>query len=165
MKAGLAQPWVRSLGAIWSSTERKAIDGAKILSDATGLPFTTLAALGENDRSATGYLPRPEFEATADLFFAHPTRSIRGWEPAIAAQSRITAALETLLAATPEHLDIAIVAHGGVGALLICALENLPISRAHDQPAHPEHAGQGGNYFAIDRRTRLLRHGWHPFDA
>ena len=170
MKAGLAQPWVRDIGAIWCSTERKAIDGAQILSAATAIPYTPLATLGENDRSATGYLPRAEFEATADLFFAHPTQSIRGWEPAIAAQTRIVAALETILAATPEHLDphrcdIAIVAHGGVGTLLICALENLPISRIHDQPAHPRKAGQGGHYFAIDRRTRLLRHGWERLDA
>ncbi len=160
MRAGLAQPWVTHIGAIWCSTERKAIDAAAILSDATSIGFTTLDALGENDRSATGFLPQAEFEATADLFFAHPTHSIRGWEPAADAQARIVAALDCVLASTPADLDIVILAHGGVGALLICALENLPISRAHDQPA-----GQGGHYFAIDRRTRLLRHGWEQFDA
>ena len=159
MQAGLRQQWVRDIGAIWCSTERKAIDGAEILAAATGLGFTPLSTLGENDRSATGYLPRAEFEATANDFFAHPERSIRGWERAIDAQRRIVAALDTILAATPAAHDIAIVAHGGVGTLLLCALETLPISRAHDQPP-----GQGGYYFAVDRTTRLLRHGWERFD-
>ena len=145
MKAGLAQPWVRGIGAIWASTERKALDGAMVLSAATGVPVRTMAELGENDRSATGYLPRAEFEATADLFFAHPERSIRGWERAVDAQARIVAAVEAVLAAVPVDLDIAIVAHGGVGALLMCALESVPISRSHDQPP-----GQGGYYFAFE---------------
>ena len=160
MKAGLAQPWVRGIGAIWASTERKALDGAMVLSAATGVPVRTMAELGENDRSATGYLPRAEFEATADLFFAHPERSIRGWERAVDAQARIVAAVEAALAASAADVDVAIVAHGGVGALLMCALEAVPISRAHDQPG-----GAGGNYFAFDRGTRLLRHGWERFDG
>lgn len=160
MKAGLAQPWVRGIGAIWSSTERKALDGAMVLAAATGLEVRSLEALGENDRSATGYLPRAEFEATADLFFAHPERSIRGWERAVDAQARIVTAVEAVLAASPGDCDIVIVAHGGVGALLMCALEALPISRTHDQPG-----GAGGNYFAFVRRTRLLRHGWERFDG
>jgi broad specificity phosphatase PhoE len=151
--------WARGLGAIWASTERKAIETAAILADATGLGFATHVALGENDRSATGYLPPAEFEATAELFFAHPERSIRGWERAADAQRRIVGAVEAVLAATPEGRDVALVAHGAVGALLICALEGLAISRAQDQPPG------GGHLFPFDRRTRLLRHGWVPFDA
>ena len=152
--------WARGLGAIWASTERKAVETADILATALGLDFATHPGLGENDRSATGFLPRAEFEATADLFFAHPERSIRGWERAVDAQRRILAAVESVLAATPEGRDIALIAHGAVGALLLCALEGLPISRDHDQPA-----GGGGNLFPFDRQTRLLRHGWVGFDA
>ena len=33
------------------------------------------ADLGENDRSATGYLPRAEFEAMADAFFSRPDKA------------------------------------------------------------------------------------------
>lgn len=159
MRAALGRPWARGLAAIWSSTERKATDAAGILAEATELGFSTLAALGENDRSATGYLPRAEFEATADLFFAHPERSIRGWERAVDAQRRIVAAVDAVLAAAPAG-DVAIIAHGAVGALLMAALEGVPISRVHDQPA-----GSGGNLFAFDRARRLLRHGWQPIDA
>lgn len=42
-----------------------------------GLSVAELKRLGENDRSATGYLPRAEFEAVANLFFAHPNE--RSW--------------------------------------------------------------------------------------
>ncbi len=159
MRAALDLPWTRGLAAIWSSTERKAIDAAEILAAGTGLGFSTLPGLGENDRSATGYLPRAEFEATADLFFAHPEQSIRGWERAVDAQHRIVGAVDAVLAAAPPG-NVAIIAHGAVGALLMAALENVPISRAHDQPA-----GSGGNLFAFDRTRRLLRHGWQPIDA
>jgi broad specificity phosphatase PhoE len=159
MRAALGCAWTRRIGAIWSSTERKAMDAAAILAEGLGLGFSTHAPLGENDRSATGYLPRAEFEATADLFFAHPERSIRGWERAADAQRRIVAAVDAVLAASPAG-EVAIVAHGAVGALLMAALESVPISRAHDQPA-----GSGGNLFAFDRTTRLLRHGWLPVDA
>ena len=157
MQAALAQPWMRRVAGIYASRERKAVDAAEILANGLGLPFTTLDALGENDRSATGYLPRAEFEATADRFFAHPDCSIRGWETARAAQSRIAAAFEVVLAAAPTIGDVAIVAHGAVGALLLCALEGIPISRAQDQLA-----GNGGFYYAVAIETRLLRHGWLP---
>lgn len=157
MQAALGHPWLRHIGVIHSSTEQKAIDAAAILADGLGLGFSTMAALGENDRSATGYLPKPEFEALADQFFASPDQSIRGWERAIDAQRRVAAAVHAILDGARPDADIAIVAHGAVGALLICALESLPISRAHDQPA-----GQGGHYFPIDTASRLIRHGWTP---
>lgn len=160
MEAACCQPWAATIGAIWCSTERKAIDAAEILATSRGLPFSTLCDLGENDRSSTGFLPRAEFEGVADLFFAHPEQSIRGWERAVDAQRRIRAAFDTVQAATPPALDVAVIAHGAVGALLMCALEGVPISRTHDQPP-----GSGGYFFAVDRATRLLRHGWQPIDG
>ena len=90
MRASLAQPWVRDITAIYSSTEQKAIDGAAILADHLALDFTQVHALGENDRSSTGYLVLAEFEAVADQFFAEPEVSVRGWERAVDAQARIT---------------------------------------------------------------------------
>ena len=153
----LALPWAAGLGAVWCSTERKARDGAAILAGPLGLPVTEREGLGENDRSATGYLPRAEFEAVADLFFAHPGQSIRGWERAVDAQARIVAAVEPALSGAS---DVAIVSHGGVGTLLLCHLRQCPIGREHDQPAN-----NGGNYFAFDVGTRRLHHGWMPVDG
>jgi broad specificity phosphatase PhoE len=82
MRAGLAQPWVTEITSIYCSNERKAVDAATILADHLSLPFTMHAELGENDRSATGFLPPDEFEIVATEFFSCPTVSVRGWEKA-----------------------------------------------------------------------------------
>ena len=74
--------------------------------------------LGENDRSATGFLPPPEFERMADAFFANPTVSVRGWERAVDVQARIVAAVRAVAAAEEGAGDILVAAHGAVGALL-----------------------------------------------
>ncbi|TPG53670.1 histidine phosphatase family protein [Roseomonas nepalensis] len=155
MSLALEQPWMSGLGAVFSSAERKATDATRLIADRFGLLPIIVAELGENDRSATGYLPKAEFEATVNLFFAHPEESVRGWERAVDAQRRIVAAVERILAEAPGDGDIAIVSHGGVGALLLCHLKNVPISRAEDQPG----AG-GGCVYSFDRKTRALLSGW-----
>jgi broad specificity phosphatase PhoE len=160
MRRALAQPWIADIRAIWCSTERKARDGADILAKHLNLPITACAALGENDRSATGYLPKVEFEAVANQFFANPKQSIRGWEKAIDAQHRIVAAIDHVCAASAGSGAIAIVAHGGVGTLLLCHLRGVKIGRAHDQPPN-----NGGNFFAFAAGTRQLHHGWRPIDG
>jgi hypothetical protein len=84
MRAGLEQPWVRTITSIYASSERKAIDGAQILAGHLSLDFERVPALGENDRSSTGYLPPSEFEAAADEFFAGPTsRFVAGNGPSM----------------------------------------------------------------------------------
>ncbi len=156
----LAGAWVRRLGAIWCSEEQKAIDAARILGDGLGLPYQTLAGLGENDRSATGYLPKAEFEATADEFFARSEESVRGWERAIDAQTRIVGAVETIARLTPGTAPVGIVSHGAVGALLLSHLQGRTISRRDDQPP-----GAGGNYFTWLMPERSLVHGWKSIAA
>jgi broad specificity phosphatase PhoE len=145
---------------VFCSTERKAIDGAVILAEALGLPVTQIAKLGENDRSSTGYLPKLEFEAVADAFFARPEESARGWERAVDAQSRIVAAVDAVLRRTPPQGGIAIVSHGAVGALYLCHLQDRPIGRDADQPP-----GNGGNRFAFEIAGRRLLHGWRSIDS
>lgn len=159
MQAMLAQPWVSGLRAVWCSTERKAIEGAEIIATAIGATPRLLPELSENDRSATGYLAKAEFEATADAFFANPHESVRGWETAADAQRRIVAAITTVMAEAPAGQNVLIVSHGGVGALLLCHLKARKISRKEDQPG----AG-GGNYYCFDRETYALQHGWRPID-
>jgi broad specificity phosphatase PhoE len=159
MHAMLTQNWVPGIAHVASSTERKAIDGARILATHLDLQVVSHPGLGENDRSSTGYLPKPEFEATADAFFARPKESVRGWERAVDAQTRIVAAMLDVIAAAPSG-DVAVVSHGGVGALLLCYLQDSPISRATDQPP-----GAGGYVLAFDRGDWRLRHGWRLIDA
>src|SRR5262249_5576954 len=97
MRLLLRQPWIPQITAIYCSTEQKTMDGAALLSVHLALTVTPVAVLGENDLSATGYLPAPEFERVVAQFFAHPTVSIRGWEPAVVAQQRIVRAITAIL--------------------------------------------------------------------
>ena len=159
MHVAAGQAWAATVRQVFCSAEQKAIDGAAILAGARGIGFSAHDALGENDRSATGYLPKAEFEAMADAFFARPDESVRGWERAVDAQSRIVAAVDQVVSQAGSG-DIAIVAHGGVGALLLCHLAGEPISRAADQPGNA-----GGNYFVFDRTSRKLLHRWRPIDG
>ena len=110
-----ASPVLARVTAIYSSGERKAVDTARILSERTGIPFSVVAALHENDRSATGYLPPEQFEAVADRFFAEPQTSVLGWERAVDAQSRIVACIHEIVERDATTGDIVIAAHGGVG--------------------------------------------------
>lgn len=155
MSLALERPWMSRPAAVFSSAERKATDAAHLVADRFGLPSVIVAELGENDRSVTGYLPKAEFEATADLFFAHPERSVRGWERAVDAQRRIVAAVDQVIADVLGPGGIAVLSHGGVGSLLLCHLKGVPISRSEDQPG----VG-GGCVYSFDTGTRALLSGW-----
>lgn len=160
MRAGLAQPWVAAVSAVYCSTETKAIDGARVLAAHRGLRWREDAALGEIDRSATGFLPRAEFERVADAFFAAPEVSIRGWERALDAQRRIVAAVTAIVREDRSEGTLAIVAHGAVGTLLYCALAGKPIDRRFDQP-HPG----GGCWFTYETDAPAACTWWRPLDA
>ena len=162
MREMTAHPWLSGVRRAFASSERKARDGAEVLADALSLAgYSVVDDLGENDRSATGYLPKQEFEATADAFYAHPQESVRGWERAADAQARIVRAIDRIVSQTPAEGDVAIVGHGGTGTLLYCYLAGLPIDRRYDQPAT-----NGGNWFAFDRASqKLLHYGWQSITA
>ena len=137
---------------IWSSTEQKARETAEILAAPRYLPVNHNAGLGENDRSATGFLPREAFEAAADAFFTRPEISYCGWETAVDAQRRIVKTV-TAIVGGHEGGDLAIVTHGAVGTLLWCALSNRPIDRKYDQPSQ-------GHYWRANLSTLRPQTGW-----
>jgi len=151
-------PVLRTIRSLYSSTERKAMDGAAILSARLGVPSAVDEALGENDRSATGYIAPPEFWEVVAAFFARPTESVRGWERACDAQGRIVAAVQRIARTAPAG-DVAIVAHGGVGSLLVAHLLGAETALDHPQP----HGG-GGCFFVIDRERFTLSKGWRVMD-
>ena len=82
-KAMLQQPWVPSLGRIISSDETKALETAEILGTHLDLTIEVRPDIGENDRSATGFVPPDEFEVLANAFFSQPEVSVQGWERAV----------------------------------------------------------------------------------
>lgn len=150
--------WARQMGRVVASTERKAIETADILT-AGRLAIETDHTMGENDRSATGFLPPDAFEDAADQFFAHPQTSFRGWERAVDAQARIVSAVERVLVDHDLKIPIAFVGHGGVGTLLKCHLKGTPIRRDGDQPAG------GGNLFAFRLADRAVTCDWTPIES
>jgi broad specificity phosphatase PhoE len=152
-EAAARSPALASVKSIYSSPERKAIETAEIFAAALKLSVNTRDGLHENDRSATGFVPPNEFEKLADAFFANPHESIRGWERAIDAQSRIVTGIQKLVAEAPTG-DIIVTGHGGVGTLLYCHMSGATISRQKDQP----HGG--GNYFTLNTFTKKAEHGW-----
>lgn len=141
--------------AVWSSRERKARDGAEILAARLGVPHRIDPDLGENDRSATGYLAPPEFWEVVAEFFGRPDESVRGWETARAAQARIVGAVNRLSAEEATDGDIVVVSHGGVGRLLMALLQGVEIGD-EDRPAHPG----GGCWMALDRRSLEVVETW-----
>ncbi|MGW6781034.1 histidine phosphatase family protein [Brucella pseudogrignonensis] len=157
MREFAASPVPANVGAIWSSTETKAIEAAGILAGALGLGIHVSKELGENDRSATGFLPPAEFETVADSFFAEPEVSIRGWERAIDAQVRIRDAVSKIVVEHTEG-DLAIVAHGAVGTLLFCAFSGAPISRSYDQPSQ-------GHFWQVTLPELCPQEGWKPISC
>lgn len=142
---------------IISSGETKAIETAQPIAAALGIGLEVREAMHENDRSATGYLPPPEFEAVANEFFAQPSASVRGWERAIDAQARIVREVEAVLERNIPG-DVLFVGHGAVGTLLICHYTRVAISRANDQ------APGGGQFFTLTKEARRVLHPWRRLE-
>jgi broad specificity phosphatase PhoE len=150
--------WLRSITRIVSSDERKATETSAILATAIGIGFETQPDMGENDRSATGYLEPAAFEAAADCFFARPETSWKGWERAVDAAGRIAGAVDRILDDHDKSKPILFVGHGAVGTLLKCRVAGRAISRNEDQP------GGGGNVFAFRLADRRLVCDWTPIE-
>lgn len=141
-----------------TSAETKALETATPLAAALGCECDIRPAMGENDRSSTGYLPPEKFEEAADAFFASPNVSFDGWEKASFAQDRIVSEVEACLSAESSG-DVLFVGHGAVGTLLYCHLAGLEISRRHDQGP-----GGGGSFFEFNLDDRTPKSGWQPME-
>jgi len=158
MQAFASTAVVRDVDAVFCSTETKAVEAARVLGERVGVTPVEIEALGENDRTATGFLPPPAFEAAADAFFAHPQASYRGWERAVDAQRRIVTTVQGLLRKHQGRGDILIVSHGAVGTLLKCHLKGVAITRAEDQPSQ-------GHWYAFEAGSGALLHDWRALEA
>ncbi|MBI3159080.1 MAG: histidine phosphatase family protein [Chloroflexi bacterium] len=118
---------LRSLGLtrLFSSLEPKAVETARILGQALGVPSGFAAGLHEHDRSNLGFLPAPErFEALVRDLFQKPGERVFGLESADEAHSRFRAAVERLAAQYRED-TLGIVSHGTVISLLVSRANGL----------------------------------------
>ncbi|WP_309086303.1 histidine phosphatase family protein [Chelativorans sp.] len=155
----LAQEWLHSVTRIFSSAETKAVETAAIVAAHLRVPLEIDPAMGENDRSSTGFLEPKAFEAAADRFFGEPEKSWQGWERAVDAADRIERAVENALDRCATSIPVLFIGHGAVGTLLKCRLSGRPISREEDQPAG------GGNLFAFGIASRKLLCDWTPIES
>ncbi|MEP4770417.1 MAG: histidine phosphatase family protein [Roseibium sp.] len=137
-------PFAKDIERVISSGEVKAVETAEIFSKSFDMKPLVLKALHENDRSSTGFLPPEEFEKVADEFFAHPDKSVRGWERADSAQTRIVTAIRASLRPVKPESPVLFTGHGAAGTLLMCHLMGIPISRSHDQK-------RGGSWFRFEK--------------
>ena len=153
---------VPSGAMIFSSRESKAMELADILAASSDAIVLTDHLMGENDRSATGFLPPALFEQTADRFFAEPETSIDGWERAIDAQQRIVATVRTALSSVPEGVAAVFCGHGAVGTLLKCHVASRPIARTEDQSRGGDKGG--GNCLVFDLEAGVLGCEWTPME-
>lgn len=157
IEAIVKKPWVASLRRIVSSEERKATETAELIGRSIGIAVEIKPDMGENDRSATGFIAPDKFEAAADAFFANPDASWNGWETARAAQARIVSAVHEALNEHVARSPVLFVGHGAVGTLLKCHLAGRPVSRREDQ------SGGGGNIYAFGQAQLFC--DWTPVDA
>ncbi|MGR7026571.1 histidine phosphatase family protein [Geodermatophilus sp. URMC 62] len=121
----LAQPWVPRLARVVASPERTAVETAAPLAASVGLRVAVDAGLRE-----------------------HPEESGRSEERA---QARVVAAAGRAVAGADG--DVALVCHGGVGTLLLCALLGVPADRRLGQPGE-------GSVFAYDPVSRRVASPW-----
>jgi broad specificity phosphatase PhoE len=151
----LPLPWVPRLTRVVPSGEREALETAQALAAAAGLPVEVDPELGENDRSATGFLhrlPAAGGVRGAGRRVLRPSgreRAGRGTRGRRAAADRRRGRPRggrrgRRRGAGPP---------GGVGTLLLCALLGVPIDRRHDRP------GQG-SVFSYDPCTGRGAHPW-----
>jgi broad specificity phosphatase PhoE len=147
---------------IFSSRETKALELADIVAAVAGTPVLADHLMGENDRSATGFLPPALFEEMADRFFAHPAESAEGWETANDAQARVVGTVENALRSVPAGMPVIFCGHGAVGTLLKCHFGKRRIARSEDQSRHG-HRG-GGNAFLFEISDRTLASEWMPME-
>ena len=148
---------------IFASAETKATDLAGAIAAAIGAKVIVDPAMGENDRSSTGFLAPEQFEATADRFFAQPDDSIEGWETARDAQARIVMAVRRALESVPADRPAVFCGHGAVGTLLKCFVGGRMIARSEDQRRMADPGG--GNCFVFDLDAMRLHGDWMAMEA
>jgi len=102
---------------ICASWEPKALQTAQIVAERRNLPIEPVFDLRELRRTEN----LPDYEAAVHTALQNPFKSIKGWEPAGEAQTRIVTAIERLLMLY-ETETLAIVSHGLVLTLYLAYL-------------------------------------------
>jgi broad specificity phosphatase PhoE len=121
--------------AVYSSSERKAVETAQLLGDVWRLPVTQVAGLHEHERAGEPLVAAHEFDRRVRELFERPRDLVYGTETGEQARRRFDAAVTGLLAAGAE--DVLVVTHGTVITLLVAeaaGVEPFAFWRSLDMP-------------------------------
>lgn len=146
-----------SITQIICSKEKKAQQAAAIISKHIGIGVIEEPLCNENERLATGFLTKEEFENTLNLLYERPNECANGWESASDTLNRMIAALNSHLV-NDMNDNTLFVGHGTIGTLLKCHIGNRSIARTEDQRLMA--AKGGGNMFAFEWSTQKLLTDW-----
>jgi broad specificity phosphatase PhoE len=106
-----------SARAVYTSTERKAVETAQLLGTAWQLPVTPVLGLHEHERAGEPLVQASEFERRVRELFGRPRDLVYGTETGEQAKRRFKRAVATLLATDSD--DVIVVSHGTVMTLFV----------------------------------------------
>lgn len=148
----------QEITAIWSAPARRAIETAALLSARRSVCLRTDPLLADPGGESRAALHRPAEAATVEALLPRRAAAHRAvTETLPEAQARIVSALADLVAAHRGG-DIAIVAHGTLGALLRCHLLARPICRDAE-------ASRPGFHWTADLSASGRPEPWRPIDG
>jgi broad specificity phosphatase PhoE len=131
-----------------SSSEPKAVQTARIISQSVGLPVQTMEALREHDRSNTSFLTKQEFASRIQEFFERPDELVFGSETADQAHDRFSSAVKSILHEVPDQTFL-IVAHGTVISLFVARLTGVSAFSLWAELGLP-------SFVVVDMRSNLI---------
>ncbi len=121
--------------AIWSSTERKALETARALE--LGLPIREEPALREHERASLGYMTKHQLEAGVERLFQSDDELVFGDETARSVIERMEGAIRAARRLARGR-DVIAVTHGTAAALFVgrrCGLDGHALWRSLGAPA------------------------------
>ena len=106
-----------SARAVYTSTERKAVETAQLLGTAWQLPVMPVLGLHEHERAGEPLVQASEFQRRVRALFGRPSDLVYGTETGEQARRRFQCAVATLLATDSD--DVIVVSHGTVMTLFV----------------------------------------------
>ena len=109
---------------IFSSTEPKASETARLVAATLGVSTSECDGLHEHDRTTTPYQDQAAFRASVARFFAEPEALVYGSETAAEARNRFSAAIDGIVQQHPDG-NLVVVAHGTVITLFVAQYNQI----------------------------------------
>ena len=116
-RAGLLAEYLaqRSIGALYSSSEKKAVQTAEIVRASVGLPINVVHDLREHDRENSPVGGAEKWRSLVVESIRRQDETVHGSEPVENARKRFGSAIERLMKPLENHDQIvAVIAHGTV---------------------------------------------------